>query len=291
MEMKTFESSEGNVWKYVLEFPNAIAESVLYKYKDFKERTVICSSVQSGCPVGCSFCGTGKNFARDLTVEEIVQQSHNILEDKNINPKKVKKLQLMFMSMGEPFLNYNNVEGAIKELNQNYKNAQLLVSTIAPKKQIAFRKFVDLSEKIDQIGLQFSIHRSTNKERNTLIPYKNKLTLEELRDYGIHWWKATDRNPYCNYCIGKDNHKDQDFENLRQLFPPNVFYFTFSVICSKDQTMKETAFRNLDTIEEFRKKFEQEGYNTRVFDPAGQDDIGGGCGQLWYVQEYFRRLK
>ena len=52
--VKVFPSSEGNVWKYVYDFEDAITEAVLYKYGSFMKRTVICCSVQSGCPVGCS---------------------------------------------------------------------------------------------------------------------------------------------------------------------------------------------------------------------------------------------
>ena len=52
--------------------------------------------------------------------------------------------------------------------------------------------------------------------------------------------------------------------------------------------MKEAAFRNLDIIKEFQDKFLAKGYNVRMFDPAGQDDIGGGCGQLWYVQNWLK---
>ena len=65
----------------------------------------------------------------------------------------------------------------------------------------------------------------------------------------------------------------------------------FSVVCSADVTMKDAGYRNLTAIREFEQRFIEEGYNTRVFDPAGQDDIGGGCGQLWYVQDYFKQLE
>jgi 23S rRNA (adenine2503-C2)-methyltransferase len=50
--------------------------------------------------------------------------------------------------------------------------------------------------------------------------------------------------------------------------------------------MKNAGFKNLDKIRDFEKQFLEAGYNTRIFDPAGQDDIGGGCGQLWYVQKW-----
>lgn len=288
---KIFESSEKNVWKYVSYISNGITETVLYKYKSFNERTVICCSVQSGCPVGCTFCGTGKNFIRNLNDKEIINQINYVFKNKKINAKKVKKLQIMFMSMGEPFLNYKNVKKAIIKLNKDYPNAQLLVSTIAPKTPDAMIDFIKLSKEINKIGLQFSVHKSTNKERNKLIPFSNKLVLEELRDYGIEWWRQTGRKPYCNYCVDGKNNREKDFKNLRKLFSPNCFCFTFSVICSKNETMKKVAFRDLNVINKFKEKFQEQGYDTRIFDPAGQDDIGGGCGQLLYVQKFLKNNK
>ena len=166
---RIFESSKKNVWKYIFEIPGGITESVLYKYKSFENRTVICCSVQSGCPVGCRFCGTGKKFIRNLTNKEIVEQVDHVFNDKNINTKNVKKLQIMFMSMGEPFLNYENLEKAIKSLNKKYPNAQLLVSTICPGSRSQLKKFLELSKKIDKIGLQLSVHQSTNKKNKTYL--------------------------------------------------------------------------------------------------------------------------
>jgi 23S rRNA (adenine2503-C2)-methyltransferase len=76
MKHKIFQSSDTNVSKFVFEWdkPKGIAESVLYRYGSYEQRTVICCSVQSGCPVGCVFCGTGKFFIRNLSKQEIVEQ-------------------------------------------------------------------------------------------------------------------------------------------------------------------------------------------------------------------------
>lgn len=307
--VKRFDSSEGNVWKYVFHFKDAIAEAVLYRYNSFQERTVLCVSVQSGCQVGCNFCGTGSKFIRNLTYEEIETQVFHILLDQKLTEYMttypaderykletyaynrlvvpIEKFQIMFMSMGEPFLNYNEVSMAICELHMVYPTAQLLVSTIMPKMPKELAKFISLSRSIDQIGLQFSIHESTDADRNALIPFKNKYTLREMRNYGIEWWRATGcRKVYCNYCIDGFNGGEMHADELMNLFPPDVFAFTFSVVCSADESMKSAGFRKLDEIREFEELFKNEGYDTRIFDPAGQDDIGGGCGQLWYVQKY-----
>lgn len=75
MEYKIFESSDTNVKKFVFEWraneiaKKGIAEAVLYRYGEYSKRTVICCSVQSGCPVGCTFCGTGKFFCKKFGLE------------------------------------------------------------------------------------------------------------------------------------------------------------------------------------------------------------------------------
>lgn len=285
---KVFESSEGNVWKYVFTKDDAVAETVLYRYESFEKRTVICCSTMSGCPVGCTFCGTGKRFICNLTADEIVQQIVDVIRDKNINTDKVEKFQIMFMSMGEPMLNWDEVEKAIRELHYIYPNAQLLLSTIGVDNDEVFGRMIQLSKQINKVGLQFSIHKSNDDARNLLIPYQNKMPLWKIRDAGIMWWKETGRKPYLNYCIDGTNNSKADALALKTLFSPIIFNFTFSVVCSADETMKGAGFKNHDTINEFANRFLKCGYNTRVFDPSGQDDIGGGCGQLWYVQQWIK---
>ena len=289
-EYRVFDSSCGNVSKYVFTGEDFVAETILYNYGGFEKRTVICCSTQSGCKVGCKFCGTGNKFIRNLTSEEIVKQIETVLHDKNIdNIGECSKFQIMFMSMGEPMHNWDNVELAIIKLNRLYPNAQLLLSTIGVDDDSVINRIISISKKIDNIGLQFSIHKSNNKQRNKLIPYRDKLDLEKIRDFGIVWWKETGRKPYLNYCIDGTNNSEVDFKNLNHLFSPLVFCFTFSTICSADENMKEAGYKNLDIINDFCRIFSQKGYNTRVFNPDGQDDIGGGCGQLWYVQEWLSK--
>lgn len=294
MDYKVFSSSEGNVWKYVFTKEDMVAEAVLYKYNDFYDRTVICCSVMSGCPVGCTFCGTGSKFVRNLKANEIVEQIELVLSDKNIINdinEKCKKLQFMFMSMGEPMLNWDEVEQAIRILNKKFSNAQLLLSTIGCDNDDVFNKIICISKEIDKIGLQFSIHKSNDKERDKLIPFVKKMNLEKIRDAGIIWWKETGRHPFLNYCVDGTNNTQNNYNELIKLFSPVVFNFTFSVVCSSDENLKEASFRNLEVIKDFQNKFLEKGYNVRMFDPAGQDDIGGGCGQLWYVQNWLKNHK
>ena len=290
MEMKCFESSEGNVWKYVFSDEEKVLETVLYKYNSFYERTVICCSVQSGCPVGCTFCGTGKNFIKNISSDEIISQIDTVLKDKNIEDinSKGERFQIMFMSMGEPMLNFKNVKEAIYKLNRKFPNAQLLMSTIGIKDDEVFKEIVSTSVQINKVGLQFSIHKSTDEERDILIPFKKKYSLREIRDRGMEWNRQTGRKVYLNYCLDDKNNREIDIENLKNLFSPTVFNFTFSVICESDETVKEKSCQNIDIIKTFENSFIEDGYNTRIFNPDGQDDIGGGCGQLFFVQEFLK---
>lgn len=290
---KVFESSDNNVSKYVFTSSDMVTELVLYKYGSYLERTVICCSTMSGCPVGCTFCGTGKKFIRNLKAYEIIEQIVTVLDDKGILEyiQDIKRLQIMFMSMGEPMLNWGNVELAIIELNKLFPKAELLLSTIGINDNSTLGRIIKLSQIINKVGLQFSIHKSNENDRNELIPFNNKLTLKQIVDFGIKWNSYTNRKVYLNYCIDGTNNTQSDFDNLVKLFNPIVFNFTFSVVCSPEESMHEVEFRNLDIIHEFANRFTELGYNTRVFNPEGQDDIGGGCGQLWYVQEWIKNNK
>lgn len=294
MEVKKFPSSEGNVWKYVFHFDeNTIAEAVLYRYGSFAERTVMCVSVQCGCPVGCGFCGTGKRFIRNLTSKEIEMQVAYLYKEiiEMEAPLSFKKFQIMFMSMGEPMLNWDNVKYAISTLNRDYPFAELLLSTIGINNKTVLQEIINISKYISKVGLQFSIHQAYDAKRDDLIPFKNKLTLREIRNYGMLWNQETGRPVYLNYCIDGNNNSVMEMSRLRDLFPPFIFHFTFSVICSPDETMKDAGFRDLHLIQSVTERFLEEGYNVRVFNPAGQDDIGGGCGQLWYVQQFLNKTK
>lgn len=287
METKRIDSADENVSKYVFDFGNAVAEAVLYKYPTYNERTVVCCSTQSGCPVGCRFCGAGDNFVRSLTAGEITAQVAYLFADRGINPAEVERMQIMFMSMGEPMLNQKALRDAIRALHRDYPKAALLVSTSAPR--VDYSEFQALSVEVPTVGLQFSVHESTNAKRDALIPLKGKLTLEEIAIEGEAWFRATKRMPFFNYCAHADNSTDEDADRLLNLFDPYVWQCTISVVCERDESVAAANERQRKLATDFMAKMTRRGYSTRCFDPAGQDDIGGGCGQLWFVQDWMNK--
>jgi 23S rRNA (adenine2503-C2)-methyltransferase len=285
--VKAIQSSDANVRKYV--FTNegvkgAVAEAVLYKYPTYEERTVICCSTQSGCPVGCRFCGTGEFFIRSLTGDEIVDQVLYLFKDQNIDPATVQRGQIMFMSMGEPLLNKQGLTEAIMRLYALFPNFALLISTSAPA--VDYQWIRDLSVVVPTVGLQFSVHESTNEARNKLIPFKAKLTLEQIAEEGVKWFNDTGRQPFFNYCAHDKNSSQMDADRLYKLFDPRIWQSTVSVICEQDESVAAANVRQRKLATDFMDLLLERGYSTRCFDPAGQDDIGGGCGQLWFVQDF-----
>lgn len=283
--IKKFEDGAEHVIKFVFEKDDIAVEAVLYRYPTYKERTVLCISTMCGCPMGCRFCGTGDYFVRTLTAEEIVDQANYILENEigDLEPIEIEKLQIMVMSMGEPAL-VPALSEAFRQLNKMYPNAALLISSSGPNVDYSWIR--KLSQEIDKVGLQFSIHESTDEARDKLIPFKKKLDLHSISMEGELWYFATGRKPFFNYCAHENNSSQEDVNRLVSLFDPEIWEATVSVICENDAfaTSRNEVQRNLAI--DFGNKLLEAGYNVRVFDPAGQDTIGGGCGQLWYVQEW-----
>lgn len=285
-DVKTIQSSDENVMKLVFEKDNAVAEAVLYKYPTYEERTVICCSTQSGCPVGCRFCGAGDYFVRSLKAEEIVYQVDYCLDSQGIDASKIERFQIMVMSMGEPLLNFKELEKAFDILYYKYPKAKLLISSIGPC--INYEPLMKMAERIPNVGLQFSVHESSDEKRDLLIPFKQKLTLQEISEVGEVFLARTGRKPFFNYCAHEHNSSDQDAFKIYNLFDPDVFEATISVVCEREESIAAANDRQRELASTFMGYLSDYGFSTRMFDPAGQDDIGGGCGQLWFVQDWMK---
>ena len=284
-DIKRIDDEAQNVAKFVFHAPDAVAEAVLYRYPTYRERTVICCSTQAGCPVGCRFCGAGDNFVRSLTQAEIVDQVRHLLGQVDCDASEMGRLQIMFMSMGEPLLNMTALDPAIRELHTLYPNAALLISTSAP--DVDYAAVIDLSRDVPTVGLQFSVHESTDERRDALIPFKKKLPLNFIAHQGERWAREVGRRPFFNYCAHDGNSSAADADRLAALFRPDAWEATVSVVCERNDGLPATNDHQRELAVDFSSKLVERGFNVRVFDPAGQDTIGGGCGQLWFVQKWF----
>lgn len=283
-KVEIFKDEDEKVTKFVFTKQDAVVETVLYRYPVYEERTVVCHSVMSGCPIGCSFCGTGEYFVRNLTYSEILEQIYFALNYTKVNPLCIKKLQIMSMSMGEPMLN-KSIENVYRRLYTQYPSAALLLSTSGPS--VDYSGIFSLAKQIPTMGLQFSIHESTDEKRNKLIPFAAKLNLSEIANKGSSFFEHTGRRPFFNYCAHEGNSSRVDAFNLTVLFDPKIWEATVSVICEKEEGILSKQV-NKELASTFSQYLVELGFNVRVFDPAGQDTIGGGCGQLWFVQDWMK---
>lgn len=182
------------------------------------ERWMIGVSTMSGCPVRCKFCNTGlmKKY-RNLTAEEIVAQVEFILSKRDENFSDAQEHKINYTRMGEPFLNIDNVKKAIEIIDSKYPNTHHYISTIGIKDS-------DFSWIKDNITLQLSIHSLKNEKRDWLIPFKNKMTMEELGKV------RTQSNLKTTLNMTLVDEEDFDIEELKKLFDPEYFFIKLSPI-------------------------------------------------------------
>ena len=180
IQAETFESKGSDTVKALITLhDDAKIETVLMRHRD--GRATVCVSSQVGCPLGCKFCATGAmGYKRNLEVSEIIEQVlfwQRYLHRRDRGPEKVTNV--VYMGMGEPFLNYDNVMESIRLINDksrfNIGARHISVSTSGLVKEI--NKFA--KEKM-QINLSISLHAPNDKLRSELMPINKKYLLTEL---------------------------------------------------------------------------------------------------------------
>lgn len=201
IKVRLFRSKDQKTVKALIYLEDGLAtEAVLMTHS--KKRNSICVSSQVGCPLGCKFCATGKmGFKRNLTTEEIINQV--LLFGRLLKKDNEKITNIVFMGMGEPFLNYDNVLEAIKILNDkdkfNLGTRRISVSTAGLPEQI--KRFAD---KNFEVNLAVSLHAPNDKLRSNLMPvnrgYPIKKVLESVNEY----IKKTGRKVMFEYILLKD---------------------------------------------------------------------------------------
>ena len=158
------------------------------------KRLTVCVSSQVGCPMGCDFCATGKGgFTRNLEAHEIVDQVLTVSED-----FQQRVSHVVFMGMGEPLLNLEEVIRAVKSLNQDVGIGQrsLTVSTVGVPNQIP-----RLAKEQLQITLAISLHASNQSLREELIPSGGGYPLEQIMADCRDYVKQTHRRVTFEYIL------------------------------------------------------------------------------------------
>ncbi len=259
-------------------------ESVLIKHGD-GSRTV-CVSTEAGCQINCSFCATGHSgFKRVLTQYEIVEQVLWFARTLKTTGEKVTNV--VFMGMGEPFLNYDNVRNAILLLNDkdglNLGQRRISVSTsgIIP----GIERFGDEDW---QVNLAISLHAPSNGLRSQLMPINRTYPLEKLMSALDAYVAKTNRRLMIEYLLlGGTNDSTRNADALADLIHSYKEVLRLSVVNlitynpTRDSDGQWDKFRAprpgaLRAFEEILTKREI-AWTRRV---SFGGDISGACGQL-----------
>ncbi len=276
IEAENLISREGNSTKSLITLEDGLKiETVLLEHG--AGRNTVCLSSQVGCALGCLFCATGKmGFKRNLTDAEIVEQAVYFARLLKKQGRQINNV--VFMGMGEPFLNYENVMDAIKILNDkdglNIGARHISISTIGVASGIK-----KLAGQLLQINLAISLHAPNNDLREQLIPANKKYSLDVIIEELNNYLKQTGRRVMIEYLmIDKFNDSKEDAMELalllRRVDPP--LYFVNLIAYNPTDEFKPSPTKR---IKEFKLILNKQGIEVTERYRFGQD-IKAACGQL-----------
>lgn len=243
------------------------------------DRGTLCISSQVGCPLDCKFCSTAQQgFNRNLSTSEIIGQVW--IANKALgyfeNDKRIIT-NIVFMGMGEPLLNYDNVLKSINlltdDLGFGLARRRVTVSTsgIIPE--------IDRLKEDCNVSLAISLHASNNELRNNIVPINRSYPMNDLLDACKRFSQGRDDDPVTiEYVMLKDiNDSMQDARDLVKCLhglPAKVNLIPFNKFPGTHYTCS-----NIDTINAFRDVLMKSGIITVTRKTRG-DDIDAACGQL-----------
>lgn len=248
---------------------NAI-ETVLMEYKHGKS---LCVSSQIGCKMGCKFCAsTGIDFIRNLTSGEIVEQVLAVQKDENIKISNV-----VFMGIGEPLDNYDNVINSIKILN-NPKGLNIGARHISISTSGLAPKIYDLANENLQCTLSVSLHATTDEKRSQMMPVNNAYNIEKLMKVCKYYIEKTNRRISFEYALAKDKNDNlDDAKRLIKLLKGMICHVNLIPI-NKIENGQFVKSSN-ENIIKFRDYLNDHGVIATIRRELGPD-IDAACGQL-----------
>jgi 23S rRNA (adenine2503-C2)-methyltransferase len=191
-------SKDGTVKRAYALHDNQIIESVLMPYSD--GRRTACISSQAGCAMGCVFCATGQmGFSRQLSSAEIFEQAQKFSSE--LKRKNERLSNVVFMGMGEPLANYDNVMKAVKRLNEELGIGarHITISTVGLAPRIK-----KLANETLQVGLAISLHQATDVKRTALMPVNKRYPINELMEACKYYVAKTNRRISFEWALIRD---------------------------------------------------------------------------------------
>ncbi len=268
--LKKQEASDGTK-KYLFDVldGNAI-ESVLMEYHHGK---TICVSSQIGCKMGCKFCAsTGIKFIRSLTCGEIVEQVLAVEQDIGD-----KISNIVFMGIGEPFDNYDNVMKAIKIIN-NQKGLNIGARHISISTSGLVPMIYKFADEELQCTLSISLHATNDAKRSSMMPINNRYNIEELMEACKYYINKTNKRISFEYALAKDNNDNlDDAKELVKLLKGMLCHVNLIPI-NKIENGEYVKSTN-ENIIRFRDYLNKNGIVATIRRELGSD-IDAACGQL-----------
>ena len=247
-------------------------ETVLMRHKD--KRNTVCLSSQIGCSLACEFCATGKlGFKRNLTSSEIVMQL--LFFARLLSKEGERVTNAVFMGMGEPFLNYDNVLEAIRIINNkdglNIGARRISISTAGIIEGIE-----RLTKEKLQINLAISLHAASDDLRSKLMPINKKYPINKVLSAVKDYTKKTRRRVMFEYImINGINDKEKDANALAKIMR-NEFYFVNLISYNPTGIFKPSSGMK---IKRFKELLETKSISVTQRYRFG-DNIDAACGQL-----------
>ena len=241
-------------------------EAVLMRYKD--GRRSLCLSSQSGCPLTCTFCATGRmKFGRNLTESEIVDQALHFRRKEAVN-------HAVFMGMGEPLMNLDNVLAACERLPEiGIATSNTAISTVGWLPGIE-----RLAREGPPVRLALSLHAADEALRSELMPVNDRYALRDVLAACLRWHERRKRQVFVEYLMleGVNDRYEQAVALAALLQPRHAFKVNLI-----PYNPTESGFRGSgrDAIDAFRSALEGRGVRTTVRLTRGRD-IAAACGQL-----------
>ena len=279
-EIHRIVSEDGDTTKLLLNLTNENSvETVLMQYEPTKvgghPRSTICVSTQIGCAMGCVFCATGQmGFETNLKAEQIISQ---VIHFEEILRQKGEHItNLVFMGMGEPMANYDEMIRAVKILTHSrgfgLGQRHITISTIGIKSGIE-----KLAEENLQIGLAISLHAPTNDLRKKLVPTATLNSVEEIIESGHNYFKKTGRRVTFEYALMDGvNDSPEIAHNLAKLLEGNGSHVNLIPI---NPTAGDFKRPSNNRVHEFERILSNSGVNCTIRIEKGTE-ISAACGQL-----------
>ncbi|MFI2742724.1 23S rRNA (adenine(2503)-C(2))-methyltransferase RlmN [Zhouia sp. PK063] len=267
-------SNDGTIKNAVRLHDGLIVESVLIPTPT---RTTACVSSQVGCSLDCKFCATARlKRMRNLNPDEIFDQVVAIDNESRLYFNKPLS-NIVFMGMGEPLMNYNNVIKAIDKITSpeglGMSPRRITVSTSGVPKMI--KKLADDEVKFK---LAVSLHSAIDDVRTTIMPFNENFPLSDLRDALMYWYEKRKSKITYEYVVWKginDTRKDaQALVDFCKFAPSKVNIIEYNPI---DDGQFQQA--NYSAIEMYQEVLERNGITVTVRRSRGKD-IDAACGQL-----------